>query len=99
MERNDMSIKDFVDTVKEHLFDDRPDMAETHRVDVNEVLKNNGMLLHGLTIREEGESIAPTIYLEKFFDEFKEGSPLSEIADRIIGVYEDRMEKICRLLE
>ena len=89
MERNDMSIKDFVDTVKEHLFDDRPDMAETHRVDVNEVLKNNGMLLHGLTIREEGESIAPTIYLEKFFDEFKEGSPLSEIADRIIGVYED----------
>lgn len=89
MERNDMTIKDFADAVMEHLFDERPDMAETHTADLNEVTKNNGMLLHGVTIKEEGENVAPTIYLEKFFDEFKEGTPLSEITEKIIGIYEE----------
>lgn len=89
MERNDMTINDFADAVMEHLFDERPDMADTHTADLNEVTKNNGMLLHGITIKEEGENVAPTIYLEKFFDEFQDGASLSEITDKIIGVYEE----------
>lgn len=89
MDRNNMTINEFADLVKDHLFDDRPDLAETHMVDVKEVTKNNGMILHGLSIREENENISPTIYLEQFLNEFKEGDPLSEIAERIINVYEE----------
>ena len=89
MDRNSMTINDFVDAVKDHLFDNRPDMAVNHTADVNEVIKNNGMLLHGLTIREEGERVAPTIYLEQFFDNFKGGEILDEILDKIISVYEE----------
>ena len=81
MDRTNISIDEFSKMVKEHLFDNKPGMADTHTADINEVMKNNGMLLHGLTMRGNDEHIAPTIYLEKFFDEFKDGKALSEIVD------------------
>ena len=89
MDRTNISIDEFSKMVKEHLFDNKPGMADTHTADINEVMKNNGMLLHGLTMRGNDEHIAPTIYLEKFFDEFKDGKALSEIVDKILDIYEE----------
>lgn len=88
MEKNSMTMGDFMEAVKEHLFDNHPEMADTHEVEAREVMKNNSTLLHGITIREKDERVAPTIYLESFFDEFKNGGTLAEIADRVIEAYE-----------
>lgn len=59
------------------------------KVDIQEILKNNGVRLIGLSIHKEGAmSVSPTIYIEKYFEEFKDGRGMTEIAEEIIRVYE-----------
>ena len=88
MERNEMTIEQFAKEVLDHLFDNHPEMEETHNADAKEVLKNNGQMKEAIVLKANDENIAPTIYLAKFFDEFKEGTPLGEICDRIIDMYQ-----------
>lgn len=57
-------------------------------VEIREVLKNNATRLTGLSIRNEGSNIAPTIYLEGFFEQFLKGCSIDHIANEIIGIYE-----------
>ncbi len=77
------TIEDFAAYVKEHIFDDAPEMAENHKVDLKDVLKNNGIMLHGITIQEtdteKKTNIFPTMYLENAFEKYKDGDTLSEI--------------------
>ena len=77
------TIEDFAAYVKEHIFDDAPEMAENHKVDLKDVLKNNGIMLHGITIQEtdteKETNIFPTMYLENAFEQYKDGDTLSEI--------------------
>ncbi len=77
------TIEDFAAYVKEHIFDDVPEMAENHKVDLKEVLKNNGIKLQGITIQEtdtvKETNIFPTIYLEDAFEKYQDGDTLSEL--------------------
>ena len=88
MERNEMTIQQFADNVLDHLFDTHPGMEETHNAEIKEVLKNNGQMREALVLKANDENIAPTIYLEKFFDDFKDGALLGDICDKIIDMYE-----------
>ena len=87
------TIEDFAAYVKDHIFDNAPDMADNYKAEIKDVLKNNGLVLHGLTIKQtdksDGAQITPTLYLEKFFDQFKDGDPIGEILDKIRDVYEN----------
>ena len=58
------------------------------RVCLHQVLKNNGLLLDGLTIAPIGSQMAPTIYLNSYYDEAEKGLPLSIITDQIVLLYE-----------
>ena len=58
------------------------------RVCLQQVLKNNGLLLDGLTISPIGSHMAPTIYLNSYYDEAEKGLPLSIITDQIVLLYE-----------
>ena len=88
MERHEMTIQQFADNVLDHLFDTHPGMEETHNAEIKEVLKNNGQMREALVLKANDENIAPTIYLEKFFDDFKDGALLGDICDKIIDMYE-----------
>ncbi len=90
MDRN-MTLNEFVEAVKEHIFDGRPEMAENHTVDVSKVTKNNGRVMNGLTIREADTNISPTIYLERYYDDFLNGASLSDITDELLEVYEENI--------
>ncbi|MCR4693948.1 MAG: DUF5688 family protein [Pseudobutyrivibrio sp.] len=57
-------------------------------VSINQVKKNNGIALDGLTIREKDINIAPTIYLENFYQDYKSGSTFDEVMREICQVYE-----------
>ena len=46
------------------------------RVEVHITLKNNGKERRGLVFIEEGINISPTIYLEEFYQNFREGKAL-----------------------
>lgn len=57
-------------------------------VDLQEVTKVN-LSLEGLTIRKQGENIAPTIYLNQYFNQFNDGRAMDDIVRDIIRVYEN----------
>lgn len=57
------------------------------RAEVHVNLKNNGKELVGLILKDEGINIAPTIYLEEYYEELKRGTTLQEIAQMIIMEY------------
>ena len=65
----------------------REKLGEHHTVELKEVRKNNGVLLHGLLISSENHNVVPTIYLEHFFRAYMEGMTFAEILRRLLEVY------------
>ena len=61
-------------------------------VEIQEVTKVN-LSLDGLTIRKRNESIAPTIYLNQYFNQFNDGRAMDDIVQDIIKVYENNQPK------
>lgn len=58
-----------------------------------ENLKNNGVVVHGLTFRREDENVAPTLYLEYWFEKFKSKRLSSDdILEQIVCTYQDLPE-------
>jgi hypothetical protein len=54
---------------------------------LQKVPKNNGILLDALIIREPGINISPTIYLEDYYQLYREGTTLEDICRIICDVY------------
>lgn len=57
------------------------------RVVVQKVNKNNGLVLDGLTILSEEVNIAPTIYLNGYYEDYLSKGAVA-VAKRIIAIYE-----------
>ena len=51
---------------------------------VSRVLKNNGTERDTMTIQWEGDNLAPVIYLDSFYEEARQGKPITEIAGEIV---------------
>ena len=60
-----MNMDKFLEQVKDLLQAAFPE-AE---VDLKNVTKNNGLILHGVCIREDDRKISPNIYLDQFYEE------------------------------
>lgn len=56
-------------------------------VGIQSISKNNDVTLTGLLIHEKDEYIVPNIYLEKFYDEYVNGSDFDSIVSEIIEVH------------
>ena len=61
-------------------------------VTINQNIKNNDVILYGLSMREQDEHISCNIYLESFYDDFVEGRSLESIVNKI---EQDVQEHIC----
>lgn len=59
-------------------------LGEQITVEVKEIIKNNGVRLHGLILMKENCNVAPTIYLESFFEDYLRGRELGNIVLEII---------------
>ncbi len=62
-------------------------LGENYEADYKEILKNNGITYHALLIREKSRCVAPTIYFDSFFDAYKNGVPMKEIAGKMVEIY------------
>ncbi len=62
-------------------------MGEGYQVRTEHVLKNNGVELDGLLILKEGENVAPSIYLNDYYEEYKCGKSVDIIAGEVIDGY------------
>lgn len=81
-ERNNMKnqIEEFTSKLERALSEY---YSDEYDVSVTLVDKNNGVKLHGITIRRKGMTIAPTFYAEHFFDSYEAGETLSKIVHSI----------------
>lgn len=79
-----MEIKEFAQKVSSAV---ESKLGKNYSVELREVRKNNGVLLHGLTILAEGQNVAPTIYLEHFWRAYREGMTFGEVIDKLMEVY------------
>lgn len=80
-----MDFLKYVDTVKRELMRYLEEGAE---INVNSVRKNNGVMLTGIVIMEKGSHIAPTIYLESFYEEYKRGKRVEDTVFELLKIYE-----------
>lgn len=63
--------------------------GEEYKVNVQKVVKNNNTALTGLVILNPNVNIAPTIYLESFYERYKAGTTMADICQEIIRIYEE----------
>lgn len=80
-----MDFIQFTESVKKGLTDYFGKEAE---ITVTSVRKNNGVILTGIVVMEKGSHIAPTIYLESFYEEYRKGRTLGDIVFKLIQIYE-----------
>lgn len=57
------------------------------KIILQKVRKNNGVLLDSLIIQMPDSNISPTIYLDVFYEMYKNGMDIEEIAVRILAAY------------
>lgn len=81
-----MNFLQFVNEVKKGLMEYFKDRAE---ITVSSVRKNNGVMLTGVVIMEKDSHIAPTIYLESFYEAYKNGTGLRELLSQMEKIYEN----------
>lgn len=60
-------------------------------VEVREVRKNNGVILHGLMFRKQGCNVSPTVYLDTYLEAYERGMPLGPIVRRMLDAYQENL--------
>lgn len=55
---------------------------------VHKVTKNNDLVLTGISIRSREVNIAPTIYMDDYYNDYKNGRPVMEIISEIENIYD-----------
>lgn len=61
----------------------------TAQVTLRRVMKNNGLLMDGLTISSPVSKLSPTVYLNAYYEEAEEGLPLDVITEQIMLICEE----------
>lgn len=63
-------------------------LGDGFQISIQKVLKTN-VKLDGLVILQEGQTITPTIYLEPFYKDLENGTPLDDVVDLILRIYSE----------
>lgn len=59
----------------------------------NSMMKNNGLELEAVTIKRTNENITPVLYLESYFEQYKNGRNIDDIAVEIIEILMSHRQK------
>lgn len=62
-------------------------MGKNYQVSIYKVVKNNSLELDSLVVLKEGKTFAPNIYLNAYYESYKEGTSIMEIIDRLNMIY------------
>lgn len=63
----------------------------------DEIITKANEVLEGLTMRFEGESVSPTIYPQKIYEDYQKGVPFSKIVDGISAALQEEIPEIPEL--
>ncbi len=87
-----MEFNEFCDYVKDHIKGYLPTEFSDAEVSVSPMQKNNGTQLMGLSVRTEGCTICPNIYLDNYFEEYRHGMDPDLACERIARVHLQHMD-------
>ena len=73
----------FAEAIKVEFEEAHPECS----VMVHKVTKNNDLVLTGISIRSREVNIAPTIYMDDYYNDYKNGRPVMEIIAEIENIY------------
>ena len=79
-----MEIKEFGQVIARELKDL---LGDGYSIEYRDVVKNNGIVYHAVVIRKDGENVAPTIYIDKYYEEYTKGSLIMGIVKDIADIY------------
>lgn len=68
-----MNYNEFKDYVKEHVLDYLPEQYKNANIEIRQAVKNNDVVLDGLTIFNPNGNMSPTIYLNAAYEEYQQG--------------------------
>lgn len=80
-----MELQKFMDKIMKALEDY---FGPEVKVKTHTVYKNNGILLQGICAMEKGRNIAPTVYINQFFEEYQKGVNFGQIVREIVNFME-----------
>lgn len=86
-----MEYKEFVEYIKMNA---GYIAGEGGNITINHVIKNNGCEMDGLVIMEKGKDIAPTIYLDSFYELYTNGENIKNIIRKIEVIYEQNKNNV-----
>jgi hypothetical protein len=84
-----MDYKEFLEQAKDSILEYLPDRFADGDVQIIQVQKNNDLVLDGLIIKTEDSNISPTVYLNPYFEDIRDGAPIGEVMESIAAVYRD----------
>ncbi|MDE6364623.1 MAG: hypothetical protein K2O40_01250 [Lachnospiraceae bacterium] len=63
--------------------------GDCYKVLLNDVTKNNGVVLRGLTVTQDDSNISPTIYLNNYYEEYIKGrATLLNVVNDVMDTYQ-----------
>ncbi len=81
-----MDYEQFITAIQDAVAELLPETC----IQTQKIIKNNAVHLMGLSFREEGESVAPVIYLEEYYELFQNGMSLQSLARQIVRSYKEQ---------
>lgn len=84
--REMMNLMEFVEYVKENIKGYLPDAFADATVQLSEVVKNNDRILCGMSIMNPEQNISPTLYLDKWYEEYLHGKSFESILREIAEI-------------
>lgn len=79
-----MELNEFTGKVRRAV---EKEFGKEFKVELKEVRKNNGVILHGLFLESEKQNVIPTVYLDPFWEAYEAGVTFSEIMGRLVEIY------------
>lgn len=84
-----MSYNQFLEEIKAVV---QKRLGEGYEIQIQQIRKNNGVLLDGLIIGKARNSIAPTIYLNSYYINYSHGMSINEILEEIMSTYKETVD-------
>lgn len=81
-----LNFEEFQEFVKEHIRKFLPEELKTANVSLSSITKNNGKNLSAILVRPEESYIAPTVYLNEYFNQYENGADLTELMKEIAKI-------------
>ena len=87
-----MDINEFSKAVRDKLVERYPLIFPEFRAGIELVEKNNGVVLHGLTVIPDKDGATPVVYLDGEYERYLQGEDMDKICDEVKDRYKEAVK-------